>query len=121
MRAYTEILRGLREDKDLKQSDIAKLIGTTQQQYSKYETGESELPLRALAILSDYYNISADFLMGRTDCMEGAAGLNRKISTDCTAGRFISDLLSLSDAGRQAVIEYVGLQKLKETTCNQQL
>ena len=65
IKTIQELLRDLREDHDLKQSDVANLIGTTQQQYSKYETGESELPLRVLAILTNRYNVSADYLMGR--------------------------------------------------------
>lgn len=114
MKKYTEILRGLREDKDLKQVDIANVLSTTQQHYSKYETGEYELPLRALAALADYYGVSADFIMGRTDCQEGIDGLNKKITGNVTAGGLVSDILSLSSAGQRAVIEYVGLQKLKE-------
>lgn len=114
MKKYTEILRGLREDKDLKQIDIANVLGTTQQHYSKYETGEYELPLRALAVLADYYNVSADFIMGRTECREGVDGLNRKIGSDHTVGGLVSDILALSGAGQRSVIEYVGLQKLKE-------
>lgn len=113
LKKYTEILRGLREDKDLKQVDIATVLGTTQQHYSKYETGEYELPLRALAALSDYYKVSADFIMGRTDCKEGVDGLNRKIAGS-TAGDVISNILSLSPEGQRAVAEYIGLQKLKE-------
>jgi len=108
-----DILRGLREDRDLKQSDIADLIGTTQQQYSKYETGESELPLRALAVLADHYGVSADYLMGRTDCREGVAGLNKKVSDEYTGGALVSDVLSLSAVGRDAVIDYISLQKLR--------
>lgn len=114
MKNTIEILRGLREDKDLKQSDIANLIGTTQQQYSKYETGESELPLRALSILADHYQVSADYLMGRTDCREGIAALNKKIIDSITAGSLLSDVMSLSAAGRRAVLEYISLQKLKQ-------
>lgn len=114
MRKYTETLRDLREDKDLKQVDIANVLGTTQQHYSKYETGEYELPLRALAALADYYGVSADYIMGRTDCREGVDGLNRKISPEHTVGGLVSDILALSGTGQCAVIEYVGLQKLKE-------
>lgn len=114
MKKYMEILRGLREDKDLKQTDIAELLGTTQQHYSKYETGEYELPLRVLAILADYYGVSADFIMGRTDCREGVDGLNKNVNENCTVGKLISDILSLNGTGRGAVIEYVELQKLKE-------
>ncbi len=112
MKKYTEILRGLREDKDLKQVDIATVLGTTQQHYSKYETGEYELPLRVWP-LCPIYKVSADFIMGRTDCKEGVDGLNRKIAGS-TAGDLVSNILSLSPEGQRAVAEYIGLQKLKE-------
>ncbi len=114
MKKCNEILRGLREDRDLKQATIASLLGTTQQQYSKYETGESELPLRALAILTDYYNVSADFIMGRTECREGVNAVNQKITSDYTVGALVNDILSLSKAAQKSMLEYIGLQKLKE-------
>ena len=114
MKTMQELLRDLREDNDLKQSDVADLIGTTQQQYSKYETGESELPLRALTILTDRYNVSADYLMGRTDCREGVTGQNKEVNAGRTAGAVISDILSLGADGRAAVVEYITLQKMKE-------
>lgn len=118
MNDMTELLRDLREDNDLKQTDVANLLGTTQQQYSKYETGESELPLRALTVLADRYKVSADYLMGRTECRDGVAALNQKMSAEHTVGAFLSDVLSLSAPGRRAVIEYVSLQKLKEKCGN---
>lgn len=114
VKKYTEIIKGLREDKDLRQIDIAKIIGTTQQHYSKYETGENELPLRVLSILIDYYNVSADYIMGRTECSGGIDVLNKKLTNNCTVGKFISDVYSLDDTGRRSVIEYVDLQKLKK-------
>ena len=118
MKTNQELLRDLREDKDLKQSEIAELIGTTQQQYSKYETGESELPLRALAILADFYKVSTDYLMGRTDCREGVTALNKKVRGEYTTGALISDVLFLNTTGRDSVIDYVLLQKLRLTcTC----
>lgn len=114
MKNTIEILRSLREDRDLKQSDIADLIGTTQQQYSKYEIGESELPIRALSILANYYKVSADYLLGRTDSREGITVLNEKITDSCTVGSLLSDVLSLGTSGRTAVLEYVHLQQLKQ-------
>ncbi len=114
MKNTIEILRSLREDRDLKQSDIADLIGTTQQQYSKYETGESELPIRALLILANYYKISADYLLGRTDSREGITVLNEKITDSSTVGSLLSDILSLGLSGRTAVLEYIHLQQLKQ-------
>ena len=64
---YLQRLRDLREDMDLQQSDIAKILKTTQPQYSRYETGERELPVRHLVTLADFYNVSADYILGRTN------------------------------------------------------
>ncbi len=60
-------IRNIREDNDLNQTQIANLLNTTQQQYGKYETGKRELPLRHLVTLCQYYNLSADYLLGLTD------------------------------------------------------
>lgn len=64
MKAYCELLRELRESRDLKQSDIAMVLSTTQQVYSRYETGINELPLRHLVTLCRFYHVSADYLLG---------------------------------------------------------
>jgi len=64
LKAYYEILRELREDRDIKQADIAELLHTTQQMYSRYEKAETELPIRHLITLCRYYNVSADFVLG---------------------------------------------------------
>lgn len=64
MKPYYEILRDLREDLDLKQNYIASILNTTQQMYSKYESGQTELPLRHLIILCKFYNASADYVLG---------------------------------------------------------
>ena len=67
---YLQRLKDLREDMDMQQSDVAKLLNTTQPQYSRYETGERELPLRHLVTLADFYNVSADYILGRTNDKE---------------------------------------------------
>ena len=64
MKAYCELLRELRESRDLKQSDIAMVLNTTQQVYSRYETGINELPLRHLITLCRFYHVSANYLLG---------------------------------------------------------
>lgn len=56
-------LKDLREDKDLSQEDIAKLLQTTQQQYSRYENGEREIPVHHLITLSEFYQVSIDYLV----------------------------------------------------------
>ena len=58
-------LRDLREDRDLTQETIGKLLGTTQQQYYKYEKGIQEIPALHLITLADFYQVSVDYLLGR--------------------------------------------------------
>lgn len=64
MKEYWEILRELREDRDLRQADIAAVLGTTQQVYSRYEKGINEMPVRHLRTLCAYYGVSADDVLG---------------------------------------------------------
>ena len=64
---YTKRLRDLREDHDKTQQQIAEVLGTSQTMYARYERGANELPLRHLLTLCNYYGVSADYLLGRTD------------------------------------------------------
>ena len=64
MKEYYEILRELREDRDLKQADVAALLSTTQQVYSRYENGVNEMPIRHLRTLCKDYRVSADYVLG---------------------------------------------------------
>lgn len=60
-------IRDLREDRDLNQTQVAKIIGMSQTGYSKYETGENDIPTSVLIKLARFYNTSIDFLLGETD------------------------------------------------------
>lgn len=64
MKEYQDILKELREDRDLKQSDIAEILGTTQQVYSRYENKINEIPVRHIITLCRFYNVSADYVLG---------------------------------------------------------
>ena len=64
MKTYIERMRELREDHDLTQSDIAKLLKTTQQTYSRYEQGINELPIRHLITLCRFYHVTSDYFLG---------------------------------------------------------
>lgn len=59
-----EKIRALREDKDLYQKDIAQLLGTSQSYYAQYENNKRPLPIEHLAKLCQFYNISADYILG---------------------------------------------------------
>ncbi len=85
-------LKDLREDHDLKQSDVAKVLGISQQYYQCYESGKNELPLRHCITLARFYNVSLDYLVGlspipsgfsaqRTPTMEKYARLVEKLES----------------------------------------
>ena len=59
--------RELREDRDLNQTQVARLLHMSQTGYSKYETGGRDIPTAVLIQLADYYQTSIDYLLGRTD------------------------------------------------------
>ena len=60
-------IRDLREDRDLTQKELAKVLGCTQQTYSRYETGEITIDIFNLIKLADFYNTSCDYLLGITN------------------------------------------------------
>lgn len=64
---HTYRIRSLREDNDLSQSQVAKVIGTTQQHYSKIETGKADIYGEKLILLARFYKVSVDYILGITD------------------------------------------------------
>ena len=60
-------LRGIREDRDIRQKDIAKYLNVSQNTYSQYETGVISLTAEILIKLSDFYDVSIDYLLDRTN------------------------------------------------------
>ena len=60
-------IRDLREDLDMNQMELAKMLGMSQTGYSKYETGENDISVAILEKLADFYHTSVDYLLGRTD------------------------------------------------------
>lgn len=63
-------IRDLREDRDLKQSDLAALLHCTQACYSNYENGRRDIPTEVLGTLADFYGVSTDYLLDRTNVKE---------------------------------------------------
>lgn len=63
-------LRDLRNDKDMTQTEIAMVLGMSQTGYSKYETGENDIPTDVLIKLADFYETSTDYILGRTNRKE---------------------------------------------------
>ena len=64
---YFQRLKDLREDKDLRQEDVAEILGISQTVYSRYERGFQTIPVIHLLKLADFYHTSTDYLLGRTN------------------------------------------------------
>jgi len=62
-----EIIRGLREDKDLTQQNLADLLKIGRTMYRRYETGETEIPIRHLKTICLFYGVSSDYILGLPD------------------------------------------------------
>ena len=60
-------LRAIREDRDIKQKQVAEILNVSQNTYSQYETGVISLTAEVLVKLADYYNVCVDYLLDRTD------------------------------------------------------
>ncbi len=63
-------IRDLREDNDMSQAEMAKLLKCSQQTYSRYESHTTEIPLESLIFLAEYYKTSTDYLLGITNQKE---------------------------------------------------
>ena len=63
---YRERIRNVREDRDMTQAEVGKLLNKSQQGYSHIESGRAELKIEDLATLCRFYNLSADYLIGLT-------------------------------------------------------
>jgi len=115
LKSYSEILHDLRKDNKLTQGQIGELLGTTQQQYSKYETEGTELTVRALITLADYYGKSTDYILGRTSREDGMVSASEKITDEYSAGGIVSELILLSPANRATAVEFILFLKMRES------
>ena len=64
---FYQRLKDCREDKDMKQKEIAAILNDTQQHYQLYESGKREMPMHLFIILAKFYNVSIDYLAGLTN------------------------------------------------------
>lgn len=67
MKVMYRRIRELREDRDLNQTKVAKMLGMSQTGYSKYETGENDIPTNILIRLAEFYGTSVDYILGVTN------------------------------------------------------
>lgn len=75
MEIYKRI-KDLREDRDLKQSEIAKILNTTQSYYAQYENGKRQIPFERMVDIAEFYDVSLDYIAGRTNDKKGLSKSN---------------------------------------------
>lgn len=103
-------IRDLREDNDLLQKQICEVIGCKQQQYQLYESGKREIPVHQLILLADFYNVSLDYITGRTK--EKNYLSNKGLSDDETM--LIKKYRSLSEGGKGNIMGRIELLEEQE-------
>ena len=64
---YYQRLKDLREDKDMTQKEVADVLGLKQQSYQRYESGNIELPMHFFVKLAEFYDVSIDYIAGKTN------------------------------------------------------
>lgn len=118
MKSTIELIRDMRIDHDLTQAEVAEILGISQQHYSQYENGNYELPLRHFATLVEYYNVSADYLLGRCSLREKTGTDLVYVLKDYTGTQFLNDILSLDEKSKETIVQYLSylkhVQKIQE-------
>lgn len=102
-----QILKNLREDKDLKQADIAKILCITQQTYSNYENAKSEIPIHHIIKLSEFYNVSTDFILGKSSFKANLSSLNDTLIEGITYGDFLNKIARLNKYKLYSLIDFL--------------
>ena len=119
MEIYKRI-KDLREDRDLKQSEIAKILNTTQSYYAQYENGKRQIPFERMVDIAEFYDVSLDYIAGRTNDKKG---LSKSTLTDQET-KLIKNFRNLNDIRKGQVIERVELlceQQQEEYNINQDI
>ncbi len=102
-----ERLRELREKKKKTQAEISKILDTTQQIYSRYETDRIDLPLRHLVTLADYYKVSTDYILGRTSYPQKPPEMDKHFLKNVTFGEVNDRISSFHPDNKKALIKYI--------------
>ncbi len=94
---FGERLKLLREDKDLKQEDIAKIMNVDRSTVGKWESSPSKPDYEKLIKLADYFNVSVDYLLGRTNIKEKSDQISNALEGDKELSEFWNELRERED------------------------
>ncbi|MBD5464771.1 MAG: helix-turn-helix transcriptional regulator [Lachnospiraceae bacterium] len=108
-----EILAELRKDKHLLQKDLADYLSISIGTVSNYETGTHEPDFETLCKLADFFQVSTDYLLGRTDLPYDVRKLNEPVRNGITISDITHTLLNMSQENLDSVLEYMELLTYK--------
>lgn len=111
MKELREMIRDLREDRDLKQKDVARYLNIAQQTYSNYENGRRYIPTWVVTALAKFYKVSTDYLLGADTIYFCGTNLNSSYLENITMHDVMYDIQKLKPQGRRELVRY--LQYLK--------
>lgn len=107
MKEVCRIIRDLREDSDLTQSEVASYLGVTQQCYFSYESGRCALPVWVLIALSQLYHVSADYLLGLDTNYQGGTNLMEIYHENITLYNVVYEMQKIKKSRRQELLSYM--------------
>lgn len=107
MKELRELIRELREDRDLKQKVVASYLNVSQQTYSNYESGRRDVPTWVVAALAKYYKVSTDYLLGADSGYLGNTNLKNPYLEDITLHDIMYDIQRLKPRERKDLLRYI--------------
>ncbi len=113
-KVISERLKTLREREGITQEQLAQVLCTTQQIYSRYETAKADLPLHHLYTLTQYYNVSSDYILGNISYPKLPPELSERFIQHITAGDFLCRVSSFSRKSKRRLIDYVNYLSYRE-------
>ncbi|MBE5884603.1 MAG: helix-turn-helix transcriptional regulator [Lachnospiraceae bacterium] len=111
----------LREEKGIFQKELAAIMNVSVSTISNYENDVHDPDLEILRKLADFFQVSTDYLLLRTDCRYDLSSLNQRISKDYTVSEFINTTLELPQKDISTVVEYVDLLTMRKQLQNTNL
>jgi transcriptional regulator with XRE-family HTH domain len=108
------LLIELRKEKGIYQKELATYLEVSTGTISNYEKGVHNPDLKALCKIADFYDVSLDYMLGRTQYNHSLETLNRNLTKDFTISDFMNTVLEFSDRNVSSLLDYVELLSIRE-------
>lgn len=106
-RTMGETMVMLREERELKQKDVAKVLGKSASAVSLYEHDSTRMSYDTLLRLSDFFGVSPQFILGESDDRDVLSELEQKLTPDCTVGEFLNIMKQLNEENAAEVVKVI--------------